>query len=70
MGGDRQPHVLTRRGRRCRCQVVSSGDRPELVGKSRLNVVRAPTLLIVGGADIGVIELNEQAFARLQRQRR
>ncbi len=25
----------------------------------------APTLLIVGGLDYGVIELNEQAFARL-----
>ena len=27
--------------------------------------VRAPTLLIVGGADYGVIELNEQALERL-----
>jgi putative phosphoribosyl transferase len=28
--------------------------------------VQAPTLLIVGGADLGVIELNEQALVRLQ----
>jgi putative phosphoribosyl transferase len=28
--------------------------------------VRAPTLLIVGGDDTGVIELNEQAFALLR----
>jgi fermentation-respiration switch protein FrsA (DUF1100 family) len=28
--------------------------------------VRAPTLLIVGGVDFGVIELNEQALARLR----
>ena len=35
-----------------------------------LERVRAPTLLIVGGADEGVIELNEQAFARLQAPKR
>ena len=29
-------------------------------------MVQAPTLLIVGGADFGVIELNEQALARLR----
>ena len=45
--------------------VVSRGGRPDLAGKA-LDVVRAPTLLIVGGADFGVIELNEQALARLQ----
>ena len=31
-----------------------------------LDKVRAPTLLIVGGHDVGVLELNEQAFAKLQ----
>jgi pimeloyl-ACP methyl ester carboxylesterase len=31
-----------------------------------LGQVRAPTLLIVGGHDVGVLELNEQAFAQLQ----
>ena len=44
--------------------VVSRGGRPDLAGDA-LEVVRAPTLLIVGGTDIGVIELNEQALARL-----
>jgi putative phosphoribosyl transferase len=41
--------------------VVSRGGRPDLAGASALARVRAPTLLIVGGADVGVIELNEQA---------
>lgn len=45
--------------------VVSRGGRPDLAGDA-LDTVRAPTLLIVGGVDFGVIELNEQAFARLQ----
>jgi pimeloyl-ACP methyl ester carboxylesterase len=45
--------------------VVSRGGRPDLAGDA-LEIVRAPTLLIVGGIDFGVIELNEQALARLQ----
>lgn len=45
--------------------VVSRGGRPDLAGKA-LPHVHAPTLLIVGGADIGVIELNEEALARLR----
>jgi len=44
--------------------VVSRGGRPDLAGEALL-AVRAPTLLIVGGADHGVIELNEEAYARL-----
>jgi len=44
--------------------VVSRGGRPDLAGDS-LDRVRAPTLLIVGGADVGVTELNEQALLRL-----
>jgi len=44
--------------------VVSRGGRPDLA-ESMLGKVRAPTLLIVGGADSLVIELNEQAYARL-----
>lgn len=44
--------------------VVSRGGRPDLAGDA-LEHVSAPTLLIVGGDDFGVIELNEQAFARL-----
>jgi pimeloyl-ACP methyl ester carboxylesterase len=45
--------------------VVSRGGRPDLAGDA-LKMVRAPTLLIVGGADFGVIELNKEAFAQLQ----
>ena len=45
--------------------VVSRGGRPDLAGDA-LEEVEAPTLLIVGGADFGVIELNAQAFARLR----
>lgn len=49
--------------------VVSRGGRPDLAG-DYLSSVRAPTLLIVGGADYGVIELNEQAFALLDCEKR
>lgn len=45
--------------------VVSRGGRPDLAGAA-LEGVKAPTLLIVGGNDHPVIELNEQAFGRLQ----
>lgn len=41
--------------------VVSRGGRPDLAG-SFLPKVEAPTLLIVGGADTGVIELNQEAY--------
>jgi dienelactone hydrolase len=44
--------------------VVSRGGRPDLAGDA-LAAVAAPTLLIVGGADHGVIDLNREAFARL-----
>lgn len=46
--------------------VVSRGGRPDLAGAPALAAVRAPTLLIVGGRDEGVIELNQQACALLQ----
>lgn len=45
--------------------VVSRGGRPDLAGAA-LPQVTAPTLLIVGGRDEPVIELNEVAFAQLQ----
>jgi pimeloyl-ACP methyl ester carboxylesterase len=45
--------------------VVSRGGRPDLAAESLEEVV-SPTLLIVGGADRQVLELNEQA-ARLLR---
>jgi putative phosphoribosyl transferase len=41
--------------------VVSRGGRPDLAGAGALGQVRTPTLLIVGGLDFGVIELNESA---------
>jgi len=44
--------------------VVSRGGRPDLAGPA-LSRVRAPTLLIVGGNDFQVIELNWAALAQL-----
>lgn len=49
--------------------VVSRGGRPDLAGPAALAAVTAPTLLIVGGADHGVIELNQEALQRLQCQK-
>ena len=46
--------------------VVSRGGRPDLAGEQALVKVMSPTLLLVGGADYGVIELNQQAYSRLQ----
>ena len=45
--------------------VVSRGGRPDLAGPA-LPRVRAPTLLIVGGNDLPVIELNRLAFEQLR----
>ena len=45
--------------------IVSRGGRPDLAGAA-LASVRAPPLLIVGGADTPVIELNKEALAQLQ----
>jgi putative phosphoribosyl transferase len=45
--------------------VVSRGGRPDLAA-SRLGAVAAPTLLIVGGRDPVVLELNRQAAAALK----
>lgn len=44
--------------------VVSRGGRPDLA-MDILDSVTAPTLFIVGGNDFGVIELNQDAYARL-----
>lgn len=44
--------------------VVSRGGRPDLAGPA-LPRVAAPTLLIVGGDDLPVIELNREAMARM-----
>lgn len=45
--------------------VVSRGGRPDLA-MDVLERVVSPTLLIVGGNDVGVIELNETAFEKLR----
>jgi dienelactone hydrolase len=45
--------------------VVSRGGRPDLAGRA-LPKVEAPTLLIVGGRDEEVINLNEQALSQMQ----
>lgn len=44
--------------------VVSRGGRPDMAGEA-LGDVRAPTLLIVGGRDELVLELNKRALAAL-----
>ena len=44
--------------------VVSRGGRPELAGTALAHVI-SPTLLIVGGEDGAVIDLNRQAFEQL-----
>src|SRR6266550_4466181 len=44
--------------------VVSRGGRPDLAGKA-LPQVKCPTLLIVGGLDYPVIEMNQTALAQL-----
>ncbi|HYZ34613.1 MAG TPA: dienelactone hydrolase family protein [Crenalkalicoccus sp.] len=49
--------------------VVSRGGRPDLAGPA-LARVRAPTLLIVGGNDRQVIELNRAALERLRCEKR
>jgi dienelactone hydrolase len=49
--------------------VVSRGGRPDLAGPA-LARVRAPTLLIVGGNDFPVIELNRAALAQLRCEKR
>jgi putative phosphoribosyl transferase len=50
--------------------IVSRGGRPDLAGERNLARVRAPTLLIVGGRDEEVLELNRQALALLGADRR
>jgi putative phosphoribosyl transferase len=49
--------------------VVSRGGRPDLAGASLLQVL-APTLLIVGGRDGPVIEMNREALGQLRCEKR
>ena len=44
--------------------IVSRGGRPDLAGAALPNV-KAPTLLIVGGDDKPVIQMNQQAYERM-----
>lgn len=45
--------------------VVSRGGRPDLAGAKALSQLKAPVLLIVGGMDEEVLQLNEEAAARM-----
>ncbi|SRR5579885_2569153 len=49
--------------------VVSRGGRPDLAGRSLVDV-KCPTLLIVGGYDEPVIELNKQALSLLKSEKK
>jgi putative phosphoribosyl transferase len=49
--------------------IVSRGGRPDLAG-ARLGAVRAPTLLIVGGHDEAVLDLNREAAEQLRCEHR
>jgi len=49
--------------------VVSRGGRPDLAGEA-LALVKAPTLLIVGGRDEAVLEMNRGALERMTCERR
>jgi putative phosphoribosyl transferase len=46
--------------------VVSRGGRPDLASEQALLKVNAPTLLLVGGYDDGVIDLNQLAYDQLR----
>jgi putative phosphoribosyl transferase len=46
--------------------VVSRGGRPDLTPDDLLAAVRAPTLLIVGGADEVVLDMNRRALVRMR----
>jgi putative phosphoribosyl transferase len=55
------PHVIR--------AVVSRGGRPDLAGTA-LPKVQSPTLLVIGGEDTPVIELNEEALNKLRCEKR
>ncbi len=48
--------------------IVSRGGRPDLAGTA-LTRVQAPTLLIVGGYDVPVIAMNQEAMAQLRSEK-
>jgi alpha-beta hydrolase superfamily lysophospholipase len=61
MAAAQRPHVIG--------AVVSRGGRPDLAGPALENV-HAPTLLVVGGEDLAVLDLNEDAMRHLNCERR
>lgn len=63
-GGGAALVAAANRPERCSA-VVSRGGRPDLAG-SALPKVKAPTLLIVGGSDPVVIDLNQEAVAQMR----
>lgn len=50
--------------------LVSRGGRPDLAGAETLAAVRTPSLLVVGGEDHGVIELNQHAYNLMHCEKR
>jgi putative phosphoribosyl transferase len=50
--------------------IVSRGGRPDLAGKDILTKVTAPTLLLVGGNDEQVLELNEEALKYIKAEKK
>jgi putative phosphoribosyl transferase len=50
--------------------IVSRGGRPDLTCQTTLGKISAPTLLIVGGLDDGVVEINRAAYAALRCKKR
>jgi dienelactone hydrolase len=45
--------------------IVSRGGRPDMAGDDSLSMVSAPTLLLIGGLDDVVIELNQEAYSHM-----
>ncbi|MBE7418689.1 MAG: alpha/beta hydrolase [Ideonella sp.] len=52
------------------CAVVSRGGGVELIAAVAPAQLHPPTLLIVGGADLGALELNREAFRALRCEKR
>jgi putative phosphoribosyl transferase len=50
--------------------VVSRGGRPDLASNQVLENVKSPTLLIVGGDDAVVLDMNREAFTKLHCKKR
>lgn len=50
--------------------IVSRGGRPDQAAQGALGKISVPTLLIVGGLDDGVVQLNRAAYAALRCKKR